>query len=129
LRKANPQDSEWIPGEFYNEYRKAIRGRSASGLLETDLILETDLSEADLSGANLSNADLTNANLRYANLSGADLEGAQGVTKDQLEQQGPYLEGATMPDGQILKSEDNPDGPTFEEWLKSQGRKEDGENA
>jgi hypothetical protein len=38
------------------------------------------------------------------------------------------LEDATMPDGQILQGDAAPDGPTFEEWLKSQGRKEDGEN-
>ncbi len=31
------------------------------------------------------------------------------------------LEGATMPDGQVLKSADNPDRPTLEEWLKSRG--------
>ena len=34
-----------------------------------------------------------------------------------------------MPNGQILRSGDNPDGPTFEEWLKSKGREEDGENS
>jgi hypothetical protein len=28
------------------------------------------------------------------------------------------LEGATMPDGQRLRSAENPDGPTFEDWLK-----------
>jgi hypothetical protein len=33
-----------------------------------------------------------------------------------------------MPNGQTLKSDDNPDGPTFEEWLKSTGREEDGES-
>ena len=33
-----------------------------------------------------------------------------------------------MPDGQTLKSDDNPDGPTFKEWLKSKRREEDGEN-
>jgi hypothetical protein len=27
-----------------------------------------------------------------------------------------------MPDGQILKSDNNPDGPTFEEWLESKDR-------
>jgi hypothetical protein len=31
-----------------------------------------------------------------------------------------------MPDGQILRSDDNPDGLTFEEWLKSKDRDEDG---
>jgi hypothetical protein len=35
------------------------------------------------------------------------------------------LEGATMPDGQVLKSSVTPDGPTFEEWLKSKGRGEE----
>ncbi len=32
--------------------------------------------------------------------------------------------GTIMPDGQTIKSDNNPDGPTFEEWLKS--RKEGG---
>jgi hypothetical protein len=37
-----------------------------------------------------------------------------------------YLEGATMPDGQTLKSDKMPHGPTFEEWLKhKEGRGED----
>jgi uncharacterized protein YjbI with pentapeptide repeats len=130
LRKANQQDSEWIPGEFYNEYRKAIRGRSASGLLETDLILETDLSEANLSranlnGANLSRANLSKANLRYADLRGADLSGAYKMNSDgsnrklvaneELEQQAKSLEGATMPNGQ-----------KYEDWLTSKDRAEDG---
>jgi hypothetical protein len=39
------------------------------------------------------------------------------------------LKGTTMPDGQMLKSDDNPDGPTFEEWLNSMGREEDEENS
>jgi hypothetical protein len=35
-----------------------------------------------------------------------------------------------MPDKQILKSEDNPDRPTLEDWLKDrEGRGEDGENS
>ena len=34
-----------------------------------------------------------------------------------------------MPDGQTLKSADNADGPTFEDWLKDrESRKESGEN-
>jgi len=98
LRKANPQDSEWIPGEFHNEVAKAkhIRGRSASRLLETDLsganlseakLGEADLKKADLRGANLrhahlsdavlSEADLSKAKLEHANLSGVDLEDAK----------------------------------------------------
>jgi uncharacterized protein YjbI with pentapeptide repeats len=119
LRKANPQDSEWIPGEFDNEYSKAIRGRSASGLLEIDLnlILETDLSEANLSRANLSCANLSKANLRYADLRRADLSGAYKMNSDgsnrklvaneELEQQAKSLKGATMPNGQ-----------KYEDWRK-----------
>jgi hypothetical protein len=33
-----------------------------------------------------------------------------------------------MPDGQILQGAAVPDGPTFQEWLKSQGRAEASEN-
>jgi hypothetical protein len=33
------------------------------------------------------------------------------------------LEEATMPDGRILKSDDNPNGPTFQEWLKRKGHR------
>jgi hypothetical protein len=39
------------------------------------------------------------------------------------------LEGATMPDGQTLKSDKMPHRPTFEEWLKDkEGRGENREN-
>jgi hypothetical protein len=34
-----------------------------------------------------------------------------------------------MPDGQILKSDDNPDRPTFEERLKSKGSGKDAKNS
>jgi uncharacterized protein YjbI with pentapeptide repeats len=80
LRKANPQDSERIPGESHNEYDKAVDkvDKLPPGLLETDL-----------SGANLSGA----------NLSGANLSGAVGITNEELEQQAASLKGATMPDG------------------------------
>jgi hypothetical protein len=112
------------------------------------------LAKADLSGANLHSAYLRGAHLRGANLRGAylrgaylrgaylreaylrwaDLKGARGWTKERL-REANSLDGATMPDGQILKDadgpdgptfEDEPDGPTFEEWLKSKGRGEDG---
>ena len=58
-------------------------------------------------------------------LEGADLSAAR-VTQKQIDQ-AESLEGTTMPDGQTLKSADHPDGPTFEEWRKSKGRREDGE--
>ena len=102
----------------------------------------TNLEGADLSGANLEAADLSGANLEDANLegdylsntdlsntdlSGANLNEATGWTQDQLTTV-RTLEGATMPDGQILKGDDNPNGPTFEEWLESKDRGEDGGN-
>jgi hypothetical protein len=40
------------------------------------------------------------------------------VTNQEFEQQGASLEGSTMPNGQ-----------KYEDWLKSRGRKEDGENS
>jgi hypothetical protein len=76
-----------------------------------------DLTQADLSGTDLSGADLSGAKLSGAKLMGADLINAI-VTEGQLDQ-AHSLTGATMPDGQPLKSADNPDGPTFEDWLKS----------
>jgi uncharacterized protein YjbI with pentapeptide repeats len=104
---------------------------------------DADLSEADLGGARLVSTSkkefisLKNANLKCAKLSeailyGADLSGADltnaTVSYKQLATC-KSLEGATMPDGQILKSADNPGRPTFEEWRKSKGREEDGENS
>ena len=98
---------------------------NAEGLWEegTDLWKRgAGLNNADLSNANLSGADMSNASLSGANLKGAD------VTEEQLAKC-ESLEGATMPDGQRLRSDYiNPDGPTFEEWLKSKGHEEDGEN-
>jgi uncharacterized protein YjbI with pentapeptide repeats len=92
----------------------------------------TNLANANLNGAYMNGADLSDANLRGAdlrnvlliegaNLSGADLtnanlSGAIGATQERLAQ-AKSLEGATMADGQ-----------KYEVWLKSQGRKEDGEN-
>ena len=57
-------------------------------------------------------------------LPGAILTDAK-VTGEQLRQTGS-LEGATMPDGQILKSDDKPDRTTLEDWLESQDRGEAG---
>jgi hypothetical protein len=79
-----------------------------------------DLSEAYLRGADLHGADLRKANLEGADLNGTNLEGAdlnlaRRITTEQLEQQIKSLEGATMPNGQ-----------KYEDWLKSQGRGEDG---
>jgi hypothetical protein len=89
------------------------------------VLRETALSNTDLSGANLSGADLTAATLTNAILSNANLREATGWTEQQLAA-AKTLKGVTMPDGQILNSDDNPDGPTFEEWLKSKGSGEKG---
>jgi putative effector of murein hydrolase LrgA (UPF0299 family) len=85
-------------------------------------LINATLTKADLRGANLSGTDLSEADL-----SGADLRGVKMWTAKQL-REAESLEGATMPDGQTLKSDDNPDGPTLKEWLKSKGREEDREN-
>ena len=61
---------------------------------------------------------LETEDLSEANLSGANLEGALGIANEELRQQAIPLEGATMPNGQ-----------KYEDWLKSKGRGEDGENS
>ena len=55
--------------------------------------------------------------MTHADLRGANLSEALGITNEELEQQAASLEGATMPNGQ-----------KYEDWLKSKGRREDGEN-
>ena len=57
-----------------------------------------------------------NADLRYANLKGANLTDAY-VSEEQL-LSAESLEDATMPNEQ-----------TYEEWLKSKGSGEDGQNS
>jgi uncharacterized protein YjbI with pentapeptide repeats len=103
---------------------------SYANLRQADLrgadLKEADLSNATLSGADLRSSGLSNTNLRradlreadlsYANLREADLTDAL-VTHEQLTQ-ARFLEGATMPDGQ-----------KYEDWLKSKGRGEHGENS
>lgn len=74
-------------------------------------LIETDLSGAVLSGAVLRRAVLNDADLRETYLNGIDLHGAdlsgavlrdaRGVTAEQLEEQAPTLQGATMPGGSI----------------------------
>ncbi len=109
-----------------------------SNLLYAKLI-GADLSRANLSYANLSfatiteppyeemtdmaiTADLREANLRgtflnRADLRGANLHGATGWTEEQLAE-AKSLERAIMPNGQ-----------EYEDWLKSKGRREDGEGS
>jgi hypothetical protein len=98
--------------------------RSGSTALTT-AIERANLQRADLTGAWLNDAEDTDdppANLQGADLTSAVLKDAE-VTDEQLAKC-KTLEGATMPDGQTLKSDDNPDGPTLKEWLKSKGKGE-----
>jgi uncharacterized protein YjbI with pentapeptide repeats len=99
--------------------------REATNLTEANLshaaLQGADLSSAVLQNANLTNAVLTDATLTDAYLSDANLTDAKGWTTEQLSA-ARSLEGATMPDGQTLRSADNPEGPTFEKWLKSKDR-------
>jgi hypothetical protein len=89
---------------------------SKAHLFRTNL-RRTVLSNANLSGAYLRNADLTGADLTDANLSNANFRKAEGVSCQQTEQ-AESLEGATMPNGQ-----------KYEEWLKSKGCEEVGEDS
>jgi uncharacterized protein YjbI with pentapeptide repeats len=82
----------------------------------TDAALtDAALTDADLTDAVLRDTTLSGALLGGADLSGADLTNAT-VTQEQLDK-AASLKGATMPDGQ-----------KYEEWLKSKGSGEDGEN-
>jgi hypothetical protein len=105
---------------------RPVLALNEANLIEAELsganLMLADLSKANISEANLKrailiDADLTKANLRGANLSGANLRGAYGVTNEELAHQTSALEGAIMPSGQ-----------KYEDWLKSKGRGEDGEN-
>jgi hypothetical protein len=114
-----------------------------------------DLSEADLSYADLIEADLgipspthddlgaaqlsthsgvlhsmVEADLRGANLAYVNLRDAKRWSEEQL-RKARSLEGATMPDGQVLKDSNlKPNGPTFEDWLERlQSRREDEQNS
>jgi uncharacterized protein YjbI with pentapeptide repeats len=99
-------------------------------LIGKQLLKGTDLTQAGLAGAelsvthlegtNLSLAHLNDAKLNGADLSGADLTNAR-ITEEQL-REAESLEGATMPDGQTLRGDKTPNGPTFEDWLKSKDR-------
>ena len=86
--------------------------------LRSASLIGADLSHAYLYEAVLSTANLRGANLSGSYLSGADLSGAKGLTADQLDQ-AKFLDGATMPDGTILKDVSHPNRPTLKEWRKS----------
>jgi len=134
---------------------KAMMNRTELGQanLSDTMMYGANLLLANLRGANMSGAVLMSVNTdstplprasattkysfdspgpKNANLWGADLRGVDltdaYVSEEQL-RSAKSLEGATMPNGQVLRSDDNPDGPTFEDWLKSKDLAEDGENS
>jgi hypothetical protein len=74
-------------------------------------LAHADLGDTDLDGADLRGANLNDADLGDADLLDVDLSTAQ-VTQEQLDQ-AESLKGATMPDGQMLKSDDNSNRPTL----------------
>jgi uncharacterized protein YjbI with pentapeptide repeats len=94
---------------------------SGASLIGADLsdanLFSADLSDANLIGADLSRSVLDNANLSNAVLDNANLGSADGITNAELELQAVSLEGADMPNGQ-----------QYEDWLKSEPRKEDGKS-
>lgn len=134
-----------------NKYLYSARLNSAD--LSGTNLSGTNLSDADLRSADLSGSQLGTAgryrvtpsglfkdmeplppnptNLMGADLRQANLRGAEGWTPEQLKRAKLWranFEGATMPDGQTLKvkGETRLDKPTFEEWLKSHVRRQDG---
>jgi uncharacterized protein YjbI with pentapeptide repeats len=104
-----------------------LRGAQlAEANLEAASLQGADLSGAVLSRANLAGANLHRAKLTQTDLSGVDLstvilQGSEPIDDAAIQaqlEQAKFLEGATMPNGQ-----------KYEDWLKSKGRGEDGENS
>jgi uncharacterized protein YjbI with pentapeptide repeats len=114
MSDANLSDAKVLAADLHHTN---LIGADLSG---ADLF-EANLSDASLSYADMRNASLSRANLSGADLSQADLSDAKRWTEKQLSA-AVSLEGATMPNGQILRSDDNPDAPSFEEWLNSKDR-------
>jgi hypothetical protein len=104
LLGANLNSATLVAANLYQAY-----------LLEASLF-QANLKHANLIGAILRTAFMFKSDLSDADLRGADLTGAMELTEEQLPDW-RLLTGATMPNGQ-----------KYEDWLKSTGRGEDGEN-
>jgi uncharacterized protein YjbI with pentapeptide repeats len=126
LARASLRDAVLLYANLNGSILNGVHSHGAT-FVKADLA-EATLCEADLTDADLRRANLSGADLSGANLNKADLRGGRGWTEEQL-LAANSLEGARMPDRQVLKSDDNPDGPTLEDWLKSQYRISDGENS
>jgi uncharacterized protein YjbI with pentapeptide repeats len=125
LRSANLRGADLSGADLTNADLSVANRKFFSGFLlpGTDLSVAdlkflpgTDLSDANLSFAYLEGADLGFAELPKADLRRANLRGATALTDEKIAA-AKSLEGATMPNGQ-----------KYEDWLKSKGRGEDGEN-
>jgi uncharacterized protein YjbI with pentapeptide repeats len=127
LRGANLSDADLSDTMLAGANLLPYDEKAPAKLNAPNLSNGTDPSDVDLNDNHLVPTNLADANLSGADLSGAYLTGTK-LAPEQLAVC-KSLEGATMPDGQILKSDENPKGPTFEAWLKSKGRGEDGENS
>jgi uncharacterized protein YjbI with pentapeptide repeats len=129
LREANLREAD-LSSAFLNEVilneAHLCNSNLSRAFLTSANLNKADLSEADLRETDLRGADLFGATLSEAHLSKANLRDAQSWTEQQL-LSAYSLQGAIMPNGQMLKSDDNPDGPTLKEWLKGGG--EAGDNA
>jgi uncharacterized protein YjbI with pentapeptide repeats len=116
---------------------------------------DTELSNDDLTGAILRNADLRGADLRHASLEDASLWAAHlnranlrgayltGATLVRADFNGAKLDHANLSDAKLeegglqnivqnaasLKGATMPNGQKYEDWRKSNGSGEDGENS
>jgi len=108
-----------------------LRGADLSGaILGGASFIGADLSEADLTGTLKSIEDYNLANsLRVpTSVVGGPVNLAKGWTKELLGA-ASSLEGARMPDGQTLRGDETPNGPTFEDWLKDESWLKDNERS
>jgi uncharacterized protein YjbI with pentapeptide repeats len=94
----------------YQELHRVGETNLSGANLSTAYLKDADLRQVDMTGADLTDAILTDADLSGANLTNAK------VTEEQLAEC-KSLAGGTMPNGQ-----------KYEDWLKSKGRREEGEN-
>ena len=98
-------------------YGPEVQGADAMALLADPVVeLEGRLAGLQAKRQRFAQSTLRDATLRGAKLSKADLSGAKDTTSKQLAQ-AKSLEGATMSNGQ-----------KYEDWLKSKGSEEHGEN-
>jgi uncharacterized protein YjbI with pentapeptide repeats len=118
LRGANLSDANLSDASLAGANLLPYDENNPSKLNASNLSNGTDPRQIDLSDGQLVRTKMDGAYLSGADLSGAYLTGVEGVTNEQLERQAYSLKGATMPDGQ-----------KYEDWFKSKGSGEEGENS